>query len=156
MNTPTPEGEPRQDAVTLAECPPGLFWFGGTLGFKTEYGAMELVGPSDQPGPDLRWTVSNHPDAYCAESGEYFWGGTTNQRDRANLMVRPVLSRAALQPNPSQQGGAEALDPIWPNAVKAMLDRFDRAKGKGGYPTANEREAVRRCLAALNTQEARG
>lgn len=69
-----------------------------------------------------------------------------------------VIERAirALQPQPTQQGGAGALNPIWPNAVKAMLDRFDRAKGKGGYPTANEREAMRRCLAALNTQEARG
>ena len=44
----------------------------------------------------------------------------------------------------------EALDPIWPQTVKNMLDRFDRAKGKGGYPSANEREAMRRCLAALS------
>ena len=43
----------------------------------------------------------------------------------------------------------EGLDPVFPNAVRAMLDRFDRAKGKGGYPTANEREATRRCLSAI-------
>ena len=50
-----------------------------------------------------------------------------------------------------KEGEAAALDPVWPNAVTAMLDRFDRAKGKGGYPSANEREAMRRCLSALHT-----
>lgn len=42
----------------------------------------------------------------------------------------------------------DRLDPVFLNAVEAMLDRFDRAKGKGGYPTANEREAMRRVVRA--------
>ncbi|MCO8028503.1 hypothetical protein NI454_00910 [Brevundimonas diminuta] len=48
---------------------------------------------------------------------------------------------------------AEKLDPAIPAAVKSMLDRFDRAKGKGGYPTANERWAMRECLAALQAEQ---
>lgn len=78
------------DAVTLAECPPGPFLFNGRLGFKTEYGAMETVGPTDVPGPALRWTVGNRPDAYCMDSGEYFWGGTSSKEERDALLVTPV------------------------------------------------------------------
>lgn len=57
--------------VTLAECPPGLFLWNGTLGFKSEYGAME---PDDATN-GKHWKVGNRADAYCADSGEYFWGG---------------------------------------------------------------------------------
>jgi hypothetical protein len=68
--------------VTLAECPPGVFLFEGTLGFKTEYG-MTL----HQSG---EWKVTNYPDAYCLDSGEVFWGGTKDHIARAALLVRPV------------------------------------------------------------------
>lgn len=84
------EGKGAGELVTLAECPPGLFRFGETLGFKSEYRAMQLVGPSNIPGPDLRWTVGRWPEAYCVSSGEYFWGGTKTQEARAALLVEPV------------------------------------------------------------------
>lgn len=61
-------------AVTLAECPPGLFVTpDGHLGLKTEYHCPH-----------------NGIDAYVAESGEYFWGGVNNKVDRANLLVHPA------------------------------------------------------------------
>lgn len=58
--------------VTLAECPPGLFVFNGSIGFKSEYGAAGAV------------------DCYCVESGEYFWGGTSTPDERRKLMVSPA------------------------------------------------------------------
>lgn len=68
----TPVGEP----CRLDCCPPGLFVFQGSaiaLGFRSEY-----------------WTSSVKPDAYVVENGEYFWGGTTSNTDRAALIVQPV------------------------------------------------------------------
>lgn len=53
---------------TLAECDPGLFLFKNTIGFKSEYGDCE---------------------AFVVESGEYFWGGTSDKDDRKKLMVIP-------------------------------------------------------------------
>lgn len=53
---------------TLAECPPGLFLFGGCLGFRSEYGT----------------------DAYVVSSGEAFWGGAKTKEERDALMVTPV------------------------------------------------------------------
>jgi hypothetical protein len=76
--------------VSLAECPPGPFLFEGTLGFKTEYGATRAIGPVNVPGDQIRWIVTDWPDAYCMESGEYFWGGTTSHEERARLLVEPV------------------------------------------------------------------
>ena len=72
--------------VTLAECPPGLFLWNGTLGFKSEYGAME---PDDATN-GKHWKVGNRADAYCADSGEYFWGGTSTHDDRAKVLVYPI------------------------------------------------------------------
>lgn len=72
--------------VTLAECPPGLFLWNGTLGFKSEYRAMEPVDATN----GKHWKVGNRADAYCADSGEYFWGGTSNHDDRAKLLVYPI------------------------------------------------------------------
>jgi hypothetical protein len=57
--------------MTLAECPPGLFLFDGYIGFKSEYGA-----------DTCRY--------YCADSGEYFWGGTDNADARESLIVTPL------------------------------------------------------------------
>lgn len=67
------------EIVTLRECPPGPFLFDGTLGFKTEY-AEEI------PAGSRQWW----PGAYCMDSGEFFWGGVTTHKERAELMVRSV------------------------------------------------------------------
>lgn len=66
--------EPRWWECTLDQCPPGLFLFEGDYGFKTEY------------------RDDNGPEAYCVESGEYFWGGTGGDKEaRRNLKVQPVI-----------------------------------------------------------------
>jgi hypothetical protein len=65
-----PEGWP----CRLAECPPGLFVFGDSVCLKTEYardGSLEV---------------------YC-QSGEYFWGGTTTDKERRELIVQPVTAK---------------------------------------------------------------
>jgi hypothetical protein len=67
--------------VTLDECPPGLFLWDGHLGLKTEY--AEVVDTAD--GRRVR------VDAYVVESGEFFWGGTKSLKQRAGLIVQPVL-----------------------------------------------------------------
>lgn len=108
------EYEAAAHCVTLAECPPGLFFWNGTLGFKSEYGAMEPVGSNFKT-----WKVGSRADAYCADSGEYFWGGTSNHDDRAKVLVMPIDAAtvamvashgpAALRPQPSGET-REALD----------------------------------------------
>jgi hypothetical protein len=70
----TKVGEP----VRLDECPPGLFLFGDTLGFRSEYWTPKQTPP-------------NQPDAYVVESGEYFWGGADTTAERSKLLVRPLL-----------------------------------------------------------------
>jgi hypothetical protein len=66
--------------VSLAECPPGLFVFGlSCLGFKSEY----KTESQSRPGV---W----QSDAYVVESGEYFWGGTSNAVEREELLVTPL------------------------------------------------------------------
>ena len=64
--------------VSLNECPPGLFEFNGHYGFKSEYTTM-LEDPR-------RYQC----DAYCLESGEYFWGGASGTEVRGKLLVRPI------------------------------------------------------------------
>ena len=59
--------------TTLDKCPPGMFEFNGSFGFKTEYSDPHLG-----------------PEAYCVESGEVFWGGATNNLQRGSLLVQPV------------------------------------------------------------------
>ena len=70
---------------TLEMCPPGLFCHGDTFGFKTEY--------SDQNGPE----------AYCVESGEYFWGGTDDKEVRRALKVTPCIIQNAIVVAPPPQ-----------------------------------------------------
>lgn len=85
--------------VSLAECRPGPFWFNGSLGFKTEYG-MTL------PNGMGMWTVTHWPEAYCMDSGECFWGGTSKHEDRAKLLVWPVEQLiVATAHRPSSPGG---------------------------------------------------
>lgn len=75
------------NAVSLADCPPGPFLFAGALGFKTAYGAFSGKDVGDGK---VEWSVTSGPDAYCMDSGEFFWGGTTTKDARAELMVHPV------------------------------------------------------------------
>lgn len=81
-------GEP----CTLRECPPGAFMFQGRLGFKTEYGAA-ILGTNERGLQEF--VISEWPDAYCMDSGEFFWGGTSTHADRAMLIVQPVEFNAA-------------------------------------------------------------
>jgi hypothetical protein len=75
------------NAVTLAECPPGPFLFEGSLGFKTEYGAMS---GKDVGNGKVEWAVIGGPDVYCMDSGDAFWGGVTSREARSALLVQPV------------------------------------------------------------------
>jgi hypothetical protein len=68
------------EACTLADCPPGLFTFNGTLCFKSEY-TTTLENPH-------RYQC----DAYVVESGEYFHGGAKSTAERAALIVTPTLA----------------------------------------------------------------
>lgn len=83
-----PDGEP----VRLDECPPGLFVFGKTLCFRSEY-LTTLEAPRRY-----------QPDAYVVASGEYFWGGAKDSADRSSLMVQPV------SPPTSSAASGEAAD----------------------------------------------
>lgn len=65
-----------RDTCTLAKCPPGLFLFEGTLGFRTEY-EMEV---------DKKF----YPQAFVVSSGEIFWGGVHSHEERSNLIVQPL------------------------------------------------------------------
>jgi len=67
--------------VRLADCPTGLFLFGGTLGFKSEYATTKQENGA---------TVGVQCDAYVVSSGEYFWGGVSDWRSRDELMVTPL------------------------------------------------------------------
>ena len=78
--------------VRLGDCPPGLFVYKGTLGFKSEYGAMKAVNPNERNGSDILWVVDNYPDVYCADSGERFWGGVSYV-ELPDLMVKPIRSK---------------------------------------------------------------
>jgi hypothetical protein len=64
--------EPSGWPCTLQECPPGLFVFYEHVGLKTEYGDVE---------------------AYCGDSGEYFWAGTHTKAERNAVIVQPVSWR---------------------------------------------------------------
>jgi hypothetical protein len=63
--------------VTLNQCPPGLFLYGEELGFKSEYSTI-----------NSRNEVQC--DAYCVDSGEYFWGGAKSASERGALLVMPM------------------------------------------------------------------
>jgi len=67
--------------VPLDDCPTGLFWFEGTLGFKSEYATTKQ---------ESGIVVGLQCDAYVVSSGEYFWGGVSDWRERAKLMVTPL------------------------------------------------------------------
>ncbi len=62
---------PNDWQCTLAECPAGLFVYGDTLCFKSEY------------------RHEGHTEAFVVESGEAFWGGMYDPVMRDALMVQP-------------------------------------------------------------------
>ena len=70
--------------VKLIDCPPGLFWFEGSLCFRSEYSTTVSSSPYPQP------------DAYVVASGEYFWGGAKSSEARSELMVQPIHYEAAV------------------------------------------------------------
>lgn len=72
------------DLVRLEDCPPGLFWFNGSLCFRTEYSTTITSTPAPQP------------DAYVVASGEYFWGGAKSSEARSELMVQPIHYETAV------------------------------------------------------------
>lgn len=75
-SSPVPAMGEAGKPCTFANCPPGLFLHAGMLCFKSEY--------STKPG---------QPDAYCVDSGEYFWGGTSGDLEkRLALIVTPVAT----------------------------------------------------------------
>ena len=57
--------------MPLASCPPGVFYFEGSFGFKTEY------------------RTDNQIEAFCLSSGEVFWGGVNSREQRNALIVTP-------------------------------------------------------------------
>lgn len=69
--------EPRGWPVELQSCPPGLFMCHDELGFKSEY--------------------KNEPP-YVVATGEIFVGGTSNDMDRALLLVQPCEVRWKVVP----------------------------------------------------------
>jgi hypothetical protein len=74
---------------SLAMCPPGPFLFQGqSIGIKTEY--TMLLGVRNL-NDEISWHSSGWPEAFCMDSGEVFWGGTSKHEDRAALMVVPIL-----------------------------------------------------------------
>lgn len=113
--------------VTLAECPPGLFFWNGTIGFKSEYGAMEPAGDGGKA-----WRVGNRPDAYCADSGEFFWGGSSTHEDRAKVLVMPINAQTvamvashgpeALAKSTPMGGEVEALREALEDAISLLWD----------------------------------
>jgi hypothetical protein len=129
--TPTEEA-----LITLAECPPGVFEFNGSLGFKTEYG-MSLPDSPDAaklPGDQVRFKVTHWPDAYVLESGECFWGGTSTHEERAKLLVKPVEVVARHQTSEANliERVADFLvdqrDEPWPNGTEGDRLHYWRDK----------------------------
>src|SRR6478752_1713877 len=104
MTTNNP-ASPREELVSLRDCPPGPFLFEGRLGFKTEYMAMEADGPVNIPGDQVRWKMGRSPDVYVMASGECFWGGAKTREERDALMVTPV------EVEPVKAASPEGADP---------------------------------------------
>lgn len=91
--TLAPQGEP----VPLNECPPGPFAYNGSLGFRSEY-ATTLEDPR-----------RHQVDAYCFESGEYFWGGAKGTEARGKLIVQPLALIAVTTSDVTETEARETL-----------------------------------------------
>jgi hypothetical protein len=77
----------RNKEIPLWKCPPGLFLFEGSLGFKTEYGA---ITGKDIGNGKVEWIMTGGSDVYCVSSGEVFCGPAKTHEERENLLVTPV------------------------------------------------------------------
>jgi len=108
---------------SLSDCPPGLFWFNGMLGMKTEYRTESVSRPG-----------CLQCDAYVVASGEYFWGGVSDPREREKLMVTPIDNEAAL--------AALATRPPAPATDLArlaeLLDDLERMSYSAGFENATD------------------
>lgn len=62
---------PDEWTCSLGSCPAGLFVYGDQLCFKSGYGNDELF----------------------LDSGEAFWGGTSDKKARNELIVQPVKAK---------------------------------------------------------------
>jgi len=82
--------EPYGWPCSLGDCPPGPFLYENTVCFKTEYGAMELVGPANVAGTEIRWTCGLRTDAYNS-AGEHFCVGHPDERDK--ILVQPLVAQ---------------------------------------------------------------
>ena len=60
---------PKGFSCSLIYCPSGLFLFDGELCFKTGYGNCE---------------------SFIVDGGEAFWGKTSSELERLNLIVQPL------------------------------------------------------------------
>jgi len=65
----------RERGCSLAECPPGLFLFEGSLGFKSKY------------------LIDGEMEVFCMDSGKHFWGHTGTRDQRRKLIVQPCESK---------------------------------------------------------------
>ena len=65
---------PHRFPCTLSECPPGLFVDDDELCVKTAY--------RDDGG---------FSEAYLADGGDAYWGGTSSKEKREQLIVQPCL-----------------------------------------------------------------
>jgi hypothetical protein len=121
--------------MTLGKCPPGLFMFDGTLCFKSEY----KTESQSRPG---FW----QSDAYVVESGEYFWGGVSDPRERERLEVTPI------EDDERYAAGFAAVLAMLPDTAAAGTDAIldhmqaeNERKGlfAGGVPRDQYRAAMR-------------
>lgn len=115
-------------ACTLADCPPGLFMFNGTMGFKSEY-TTTLENPR-------RYQC----DAYVVESGEYFHGGAKSTQDRAALIVIPLRTGQLVHAAPSVDLTERQSETLH----KALLASYDSMVPP--MPSGDEVEAVARAI----------
>lgn len=145
------EYEAAAHCVTLAECPPGLFFWNGTLGFKSDYGAMEPVGSNFKT-----WKMGSRADAYCADSGEYFWGGTSNHDDRAKVLVMPIDAATVAM---VASHGPAALRPQPSGETRALLECIAAVRARKDFTpqqaNASLLTVLDDCAAALSTTPAR-
>jgi hypothetical protein len=82
------------EACNLSICPPGLFLFGETLGWKSIHMSLD---------DDNLYQC----DAYCVSSGRYFWGGAESSGERSSLIVQPLTAHLVTSPTGPQQSDTE-------------------------------------------------
>jgi hypothetical protein len=157
---------PVVDLVSLRDCPPGLFRFGDTIGFKTEYRGMETVGPIEVPGDQVRWVVGNHSDAYVVESGESFWAGASSRAAGDDMLVEPIDFDLSRLPEPARKAdrlGEWRINPDTPTVIVTPHGRISvnwsvqQSGGEVSYELAEQTAAtIVRAVNALVTRSPDG